>query len=132
MVIERKILRSVSELSMFKYLLVFYLIFFILSVIIMGIVALIGWLTLASSGITISDLLQFIGLGNLGIPGVGNFAGGGTLSIVLAVVGGLVASVFYAAFGTLVVWIMNVILKISGGIEVRFLEKKVEVIEPNE
>ena len=132
MVVERKVLRSVSELSMFKYLLVFYLIFFILSVIIMGIVALVGWLSLASSGITISDLLQYIGLGNLGIPGITNFAGGGTLSIVLAIVGGLVASVFYAAFGTLVVWIMNVILKISGGIEVRFLEKKVEVEEPNE
>ena len=132
MVVERKVLRSVSELSMFKYLLVFYLIFFILSVIIMGIAALIAWLSLASSGITISDLLQFVGLSNLRIPGITNFAGGGTLSIVLAIVGGLVASVFYAAFGTLVIWIMNVILKISGGIEIRFLEKKVEVEEPDE
>ncbi len=129
MAVERKVLRSVSELSMFKYLLVFYLIFFILSVIIIGIAALIAWLGLASSGITINDLLQYIGLGNLGIT---NFAGGGTLGIVLAIVGGLVASVFYAAFGTLVVWIMNVVLRISGGIEIRLLDKKIEVEESSE
>ena len=127
MTVERKVLRSVSELSMFKYLLVFYLIFFILSVIGIGITVLIAWLGLASSGLSINDLLGLIGLGNLGIN---NIFGGGTLGIVLGIIIGLVASVLYAAFGTLVVWVMNVILRISGGIEIRFLEKKVESEEP--
>lgn len=126
MAVERKVLRSVSELSMFKYLLVFYLIFFILSVLAIGISALIAWATMASSGVSINDLLQLVGLGNLGIT---NIFGGGTLGIVLAIIIGLVVSVLYAAFGTLIVWIMNVILRISGGIEIRFLEKKTEPIE---
>jgi hypothetical protein len=126
MVVERRVLRSISELSMFKYLLVFYLIFFILSVIGLGIAALIGWATLASSGLGINDVLGLVGLDNLGIN---NIFGGGTLGIVIAIIIGLVASVLYAAVGTLVVWIMNVILRISGGIEIRFLEKSEEAKE---
>ena len=43
--------------------------------------------------------------------------------IVLSIVGGLIASVFYAAFGTLMVWIVNVVLRISGGIELRFIDR---------
>jgi len=126
MVVEKRVLRSISELSMFKYLLVFYLIFFILSVIGLGIAALIGWATLASSGLGINDVLGLVGLNNLGIN---NIFGGGTLGIVIAIIIGLVASVLYAAVGTLVVWIMNVILRISGGIEIRFLEKGEEAKE---
>jgi len=127
--IERKTVRSISELSSFKFLLVFYLIFFILSVIIMGIIALIAWVGLSSSGINIPDILNSFGLGNFGI---GNFtlasiAGGSVLSIVLSIVVGLIVSVFYAAFGTLMVWIINVVLRISGGIELRFLDREVKV-----
>ncbi len=127
--IERKTVRSISELSSFKFLLVFYLIFFILSVIIMGIIALIAWAGLSSSGINIPDILNSFGLGNFGI---GNFtlasiAGGSVLYIVLSIVGGLIASVFYAAFGTLMVWIINVVLRISGGIELRFIDREVKV-----
>jgi len=127
--IERKTVRSISELSSFKFLLIFYLIFFILSVIIMGIIALIAWVGLSSSGINIPDILNSFGLGNFGI---GNFtlasiAGGSVLSIVLSIVVGLIVSVFYAAFGTLMVWIINVVLRISGGIELRFLDREVKV-----
>jgi len=127
--IERKTVRSISELSSFKFLLIFYLIFFILSVIIMGIIALITWAGLSSSGINIPDILNSFGLGNFGI---GNFtlasiAGGSVLYIVLSIVGGLIASVFYAAFGTLMVWIVNVVLRISGGIELRFIDREVKV-----
>ncbi len=127
--IERKTVRSISELSSFKFLLIFYLIFFILSVIIMGIIALIAWASLSSSGINIPDILNSFGLGNFGI---GNFTlaiigGGSVLYIVLSIVGGLIASVFYAAFGTLMVWIVNVVLRISGGIELRFIDREVKV-----
>ena len=49
---------------------------------------------------------------------------GSILYVIIAIIGGLVASVFYAAFGTLMVWIGNVILRISGGIELRFIERE--------
>lgn len=123
--IERKVIRSISELSSFKFLLVFYLIFFILSVIIMGIIALLAWAGLSSFGINIPDILNSLGLGNLGLGNLGlaNIGGGSVLYIVLSIVGGLIASVFYAAFGTLMVWIVNVVLRISGGIELRFIDR---------
>ena len=120
--IERKVIRSISELSSFKFLLVFYLIFFIISVIIMGIVALLAWAGLSSFGVSVPDILQSFGLGNFGLANIG---GGSVLYIVLAIVGGLIASVFYAAFGTLMVWIGNVVLRISGGIELRFIDREV-------
>lgn len=130
MVVERKVLRSISELSMFKYLLIFYLIFFILSVILMAVIGLIAWLGLSSSGIDINSMLESLGLGDTGISG---FLGGGmVITIVISIVGGLFASVFYAAFGTLMVWIMNVVLRISGGIELRFLPGKEEKISIKE
>lgn len=130
MAVERKVLRSISELSMFKYLLIFYLIFFILSVILMAVVGLIAWLGLSSSGIDINSMLASLGLEDTGISG---FLGGGTvITIVISIVGGLFASVFYAAFGTLMVWIMNVVLRVSGGIELRFLPGKEEKISIKE
>ena len=126
--IERKVIRSISELSSFKFLLIFYLIFFILSVIIMGIVALLAWAGLSSFGVNIPDIFNSIGLGNLGFAnfGLGNIGGGSVLYIILGIVGGLIASVFYAAVGTLMVWIGNVILRISGGIELRITSREVK------
>jgi hypothetical protein len=119
--IDRKVLRSVSELSSFKFLLVFYLVFFIISVVIVGIIALLAWLGLSSSGLNIADILQSFGLSDFGLL---NLGGGSVLYVIVAIIGGLVASVFYAAFGTLMVWVLNVILKISGGIELRFIERE--------
>jgi hypothetical protein len=120
--VNRKVLRSISELSSFKFLLVFYLVFFIISVIIIGIIALLAWLGLSSTGIDINQILQNFGLGNLGMF---NLGGGSTLLyVIISIIGGLIASVFYAAFGTLMVWIGNVILRISGGIELRFIERQ--------
>lgn len=130
MAVERKVLRSISELSMFKYLLIFYLIFFILSVILMAVIGLIAWLGLSSFDIDINSMLASLGLGDTGISGL--LGGGIVITIVISIVGGLLASVFYAAFGTLMVWIMNVILRISGGIELRFLPGKEEKISIKE
>ena len=124
--VERKVLRSVSEFSMFKYLLFFYLIFFILSVIIMAVIGLIVWFSLSSFGFDINSIMRSLGLEGFGIF---NFFGGGTaVTIVVFIFGGLIASVLYAAFGTFIVWIMNVVLKISGGIELRFLPRKEEEV----
>lgn len=125
--IERKVLKSVSELSMFKYLLVFYLIFFILNVIVMGILGLIAWLGLSSFGIDINNFLTIYGLGQFSDYYI---MGSGILTIVIIILGGLFFSILYAAVGTLVVWIINVILKIVGGVELRFFAKKEKKISP--
>lgn len=118
--VEKKVVRSISELSSFKFLLVFYLIFFILSVVILGIIALLAWAGLSSFGINVTDILKNFGIGDFGLFNIG---GSSVRYIVFAIAGGLIASVFYAAFGTLMVWIGNVILKISGGIEIRFIDR---------
>jgi hypothetical protein len=131
MAVERKVLRSISEFSMFKYLLIIYLIFFILSVIVMAIIGLIVWRGLSSFGIdNINSILASLGLGNINISDF--FGRGMIIGIVISIVGGLIVSVFYAAVGTLVVWTMNVVLKISGGIELRFLPGKEEKISIKE
>ena len=131
MVVEKKVLRSISEFSMFKYLLVCYLIFFILSAIVMTIIGLIAWFGLSSFGFDINGILNSLGFGNIGL--LFDFFGGGTaITIIVLVVGGLVASVFYAAVGTLIVWIINVVLKITGGIELRFLPRKEEEVKVKE
>jgi hypothetical protein len=120
--INRKVLKSISELSSFKFMLVFYLVFFILSVIIMGVIALFAWLGLSTTGVNLNDILQSSGLGNMGML---NLGGGSTLLfLIIFIIGGLIASVFYAAFGTLMVWIVNVILKISGGLELRLVDRE--------
>ena len=131
MVVERKVLRSISELSMFKYLLIIYLIFFILSVIVMAIIGFIVWRGLSSFGIdNINSILASLGLGNINISDF--FGRGMIIGIVISIVGGLIASALYAAVGILFVWIINVVLKISGGIELRFLPGKEEKISIKE
>jgi len=119
MKIERKVLRSVSELSMFKYVLIAYLIFFILYAIIFGIIFLIGW------AFGIADLAQNFGFNINDYIGAGGRSG--VLIIIGIIIGGLIASVFVAAFGALATWIANIVLRISGGIELRFKKGVVPV-----
>ena len=128
MQVERKLLKSISEFSIFKYALVAYLIFFILFVIIFAIIGLIGWAVLASSGMTFEDALNTFMPGlNIGqmLGMVGLNIGGGIIGIIIFIIVGLVASVFAAALAALVTWILNVILRIIGGIELRFAPDRV-------
>ena len=123
MKVERRILRSLSEFSIFKYVLVAYLIFFILFVIVFGVIGLIGWAVLATSGMTFQDAInEFMpGLNiedMLGMAGIN--VGGSVIGIIIFIILGLVASIFAAAIATLATWIFNIILKIIGGIELRF------------
>lgn len=115
---------------MFKYLLFFYLLFFLLSVIVMSIIGLIAWLGLSVSGISAANIFNAIGLGDLAIFSF--FGGTSVITIIMLIVGGLIASVIYAAVGTIIVWIMNVVLKMSGGIELRFLPEKKEEVKASE
>jgi hypothetical protein len=131
MKVERRILKSVSEFSMFKLMLVIYLIFFILFVIIFALSALIGWAFLAATGTTMSGIAQNIDsiYPGLGLTGILGGLGGGILGIVLFIIIGLVASVFAAAAATVITWIFNVVLKIVGGIELRFAPEKPPVVQ---
>ena len=124
MAVERRVLKSVSEFSMFKYLLFFYLLFFLLSVIVMSIIGFITWMILSASGAGMNNILDLFGLSNIAAFSI--LGGGSIITIVILIIGGLFASVLYAAVGTFVVWIMNVVLKMSGGIELRFLPGKKE------
>ena len=123
MKVERRVLKSISELSIFKYVLVSYLIFFILFVIIFAVTALLGWALLATSGLTVQDLIGsfFPGINMAGLIGG---LGGGVLGTVLFIIIGMVASVFAAAIAAFVTWVLNVVLKIVGGIELRFAPSK--------
>ena len=123
MKVEKKVLRSISEFSSFKVVLVAYLIFFILYIIIFAIAGLIGWAFLASTGMTFDEVVaSFMPgfdieqiLGSMGMD-----IGGGLLSIVIFIIIGLVASVFAAALAALTTWIFNVVMRITGGVELRF------------
>jgi hypothetical protein len=135
--IQRKVIKSISEWSVFKIALVVYLIIFILTIIFFGIVALIAWSSFAKSGINLNNiignssweqLLKAFGGGNL--PNF-NFSLGtsGIIGIVLFIVFGLIFSVVYAAVATFWTWIFNVILKISGGIEIRYIDKTIKIAD---
>ena len=124
MEIERRVLKSVSEFSMFKYLLFSYLIFFLLWVVVVILITLVAWLGFSSFGLDTETIMESMGMENTDVL-LGGLLGGGTaLAIVVLIAGGLVGAVLSACFGTLGVWIMNVILKMSGGIELRFLPEK--------
>ena len=132
MKVERRIVKSISEFSVFKFVLVAYLIFFILFVIIFAIIGLIGWALIAASGVVLTDVLNSLIPGlNLSemLAGLGIGVGGGVIGMVLFVVLGLVASVFVAAGAAVVAWLVNVVLKIIGGIELRFAPDKKSVVE---
>jgi MFS family permease len=134
MKVERRTVKSISEFSVFKFVLVAYLIFFILFVIVFAIIGLIGWALIASSGVVLTDVLNSLIPGlNLSemLGGLGVGLGGGVLGMVLFVVLGLVASVFVAAGAAVVTWLVNVVLKIIGGIELRFVpDKNLVAVDP--
>ena len=123
MKVDRKVVRSISEFSLFKVALVAYLIFFILYIIIFAIAGLIGWAFLASTGMTFNDVVASFMPGfdiEQILASMGMNLGGGLVSIIIFIVIGLVASVFAAALAALTTWIFNVVLRITGGIELRF------------
>jgi hypothetical protein len=123
MKVDRKVLRSISEFSSFKVVLVAYLIFFILYIIIFAIAGLIGWAFLASTGMTFNEVVASFMPGfdiEQMLSGMGMDIGGGLVSIIIFIIIGLVASVFVAALAAFTTWIFNVVMRITGGIELRF------------
>jgi hypothetical protein len=131
-IIQRRVVKSISEFSAFKIALISYLIIFILTVIVMAVVALITWAGLAASGINLNNLMSGSSIGQLlsgfgiNIPNLSAVIGTGSIvGIVLFIVFGLLFSIVFAAIVTFWTWIFNVMLKISGGIEVRYVDRTI-------
>ena len=129
-IIQRRVVKSISELSVFKIALIAYLIIFILTVILASIIALITWAGFQASGINLNNLLGNTPLGQLlpafgvTIPNLNLVLGtGSVIGIVLFIVLGLLFSIVFAAIATFWTWIFNVILKISGGVEIRYIDR---------
>lgn len=132
-IIQRRVVKSISEFSVFKIALVAYLIIFILSVILMAIIALITWAGFAASGINFNNLTGNSNIGSLlsllgvNIPNLNVIFGtGSVVMLVVSIVGGLFFSIVFAAIATFWTWVFNVILKISGGVEVRYIDRTIK------
>jgi hypothetical protein len=115
------VLRSISEWSVFKYMLIAYIIFYIISVLFFIVIGLISLLGFSFSLFDFSNIFALVGME---APAILMGAGAGGLGLFVIIIAGLLFSVFIAAFGAVAVWILNVVLKISGGIELRFDDKK--------
>jgi len=129
-IIQRKTIRSISEWSVFKIALVAYLIIFILTVIVFGIIALTAWAGFKASGINLNNMFASTMMGSLlssfgiTLPNLNIALGtGSVIGIVLFIVFGLLFSVVYAAIAAFWTWIFNVIIRISGGLEVRYYDR---------
>ena len=132
--VTRKMVISISEWSVFKIIIIAYLIFFALGVVVFAIFSLLTWLGLEISGLSFANMLENMGFASMtqsfgvNITDMNLFAGGmGVTGIIIFIVVGLLFSVVYAAIVTFFTWILNVILKISGGIELRFMDKNAVV-----
>lgn len=132
--VTRRMVISISEWSVFKIIIIAYLIFFALGVVVFAIFSLLTWLGLEISGLSFANMLENMGFASItqsfgaNITDMNLFAGGmGVTGIIIFIVVGLLFSVVYAAIVTFFTWILNVILKISGGIELRFMDKNAVV-----
>ncbi len=117
MAVQRRVLRSISEWSVFKYMLIAYIIFYIINVLFFIAIGLISLLGFSFSLFDFSNVFTLIGMET---PTILAGLGAGGLGLFIIIIVGLLFSVFVAAFGAVAVWILNVVLKISGGIELRF------------
>ncbi len=117
MAVQRRVLKSISEWSVFKYMLIAYIIFYVISVLFFIVI---GLITLLGFSFSLFDFSNIFALVGIEAPAVLMGVGAGGLGLFIIIIAGLLFSVFIAAFGAVVVWILNVILKISGGIELRF------------
>ena len=137
-IIQRRVIKSISEFSVFKIALIVYLVVFVITVIFAALSALIMQSVLPILGNSITSLLQTSGIGDLltmfgiNVPDIGAiigssgsiFSSGPVVIIVVAlIIGGLLFSVIFAAVAAFWTWIFNVIIRISGGIEIRYIDR---------
>jgi hypothetical protein len=124
--ISRRIISSISEWSVFKFVIIAYLIFFALGVVIFAVFFLLSWMGLEIPGTGfentgITATMQSFGIN---MTNINLFSGAaGVMGIIIFILVGLLFSVVFAAIVTFFAWIFNIILKISGGIELRFKDR---------
>lgn len=128
--VTRRIISSISEWSVFKVTIIAYLIFFALGVVIFAVFSLLSWMGLEISGTGFENMFENTGIAatmqsfGINMTDMNLFSGAmGVTGIIIFIVVGLLFSVVFAAIVTFFAWIFNVILKISGGIELRFKDK---------
>lgn len=108
----RQRVKSVGVWSVFKFCLVYYLLFFLLFCTFAGII----YLVVALVGTMATPAKQQM-------SAISGFLGGGVVSIVIAFAVGLFSSIIYAAIAAIGAAIYNLIALISGGIELNLIEK---------
>jgi hypothetical protein len=145
-IIQRRVVKSISEFSVFKIALVSYLIIFILTVIFAAISALIMQTILPILGNIFNNFIGASGAGSLlslfgiNIPNASSLgsafggivtSGPAVIVIVGGIIGGLLFSVVFAAIAAFWTWIFNVVIKISGGIEIRYIDRTINTESKN-
>jgi GGDEF domain-containing protein len=115
---ERVILRRFGLKSMFKNFIISYLIFF-------GIILIIGiiiYFTEQRFSFIPQELKFGVILGSLNLGFLNNF-NSNTATLIFFALAGLIFSVIFGLFGVLVGWIINIGLRLSGGIEINTQSK---------
>lgn len=108
----RQRVKSVGVWSVFKFTLVYYLLFYLSACLIIGLVYIVI-MAFASLGVAAKDQANVFGA----------MAGGGILGAVIAFVCGLFASLLYAAVAAVGAAIYNLISLMTGGIELNLIDK---------
>ncbi len=108
------VVRSVGIKSMFKYFIISYLIFFSIITII-GVIAYLAEqkFSFIPAGLKFGEIIAGLHLGFL------NYFNSQFATIIFFIIIGLAFSVVFGLIGMLIGWIMNISLRISGGIDVK-------------
>lgn len=117
-IVNKVILKNIGIKSVFKYFTIFYLFFYGLFLFIGSIAYLAGkviGIIPGQFGVNqIGPLFDKWGIGFL------NYFGTGIFAVITFIITGFALSLVWGLLGILVAWIINIILKISAGIELRF------------
>jgi len=108
----RQSVKSIGVWSVFKFTLVYYLLFYLVVCVMFGVIY-VAIMLFASAGASSKDQLNVFGA----------LAGGGILGALIAFFAGLLASLFYAAISAIGAAIYNLIGLITGGIELNLIDK---------
>lgn len=116
--VNKVILKNIGIKSVFKYFTIFYLLFYGLFLFTGGIAYLAGKVTgLIPEQFGISDISPLFDRWGIGFL---NYFGHGIFAVITFITTGFAISLGWGLLGILGAWIVNIILKISRGIELRF------------
>lgn len=108
----RQAVKSIGVWSVFKFTLIYYLLFFLVFMIFTGLI----FLVFALFGTAMTEA-------NKQVSTVTGMLGGGLVTFIIVFVVGLISSIFYAAVAAIGAAIYNLIALMSGGIELNLVER---------